>query len=133
MWQGRLVVAWADTNRGGAISVAVGEPVTATGYAPSITQLAHIAFGLGTVALAEFSGRLYLGWMEAPTKRLVAAVSTDGVTFDAPFEIAANANDGPSLHGGDQLYASWIESGSRRIVVSASVDGLFFTPPQVLS
>jgi hypothetical protein len=62
----------------------------------------------------------------------MVAASTDGVTFATPFEVAANANDGPSLHGGDQLYASWIESGSRRIVVSASVDGLVFTPPLVL-
>ena len=133
VWQGQLVVAWADGSRGGAISVAVGNAVTVGSYAPSITRLDQIASGFGKVALAEFSGRLYLGWMDAPTGALAVAFSNDGITFSSQVVLATSANDGPSLHGGDQLLASWIESGSRRIVISASDDGVTFAAPLVLS
>ena len=133
VWQGQLVVAWADGNRGGAISVAVGNAVTAGSYAPSIARLDQIAYGVGKVALAEFSGRLYLGWMDAPTGALAVASSNDGVTFSSQVALVGSANDGPSLHGGDQLLASWIEYGSRRIVIAASDDGVTFSAPLVLS
>jgi hypothetical protein len=120
VWQGQLVVAWADSRRGPAISVAVGNAVTAGSYAPSVTRLDWIASGFGKVALAEFSGRLYLGWMDAPTGALAVAFSNDGVTFSSQVALVSSANDGPSLHGGDQLLASWIESGSRRIITGGA-------------
>jgi hypothetical protein len=132
IWDGQLVVAWPDVTDSGQsrISVAVGDAVTAGNYAPSIARFDIDAHG--TVALAEFSGRLYLGWMDH-AEAIVVASSNDGVTFSSPVTVVASANDGVKLHGGSRLWASWIEDGSRRIALAASDDGVAFDAPVVLS
>lgn len=127
LWQGKLVVAWPDANRGGAISIAVGDAVTDGPYAPSVVALPFIASGFGRVALATFANEVWLGWMDAPTGALTIAATSDGATFGTPVAVVASAIDGPSLHGGDRLWMTWIEDGSRRMVVASSADGLSFT------
>ena len=132
LWQGQLLVAWVDSDRGDAIGLAVGDAVTAGQYAPSISQ-PGIVSGDGAIALTTFLGRVYLGWRDVAAGTLFVAYSTDATTFSAPIAVGATAQAGLTLHGDEQLYASWIQPGSRRTVIATSVDGLSFLPPVVLN
>jgi hypothetical protein len=133
-WQGKLVIAWNDTLKGGAICVAVGDAVTAGNYVSNIVQLSYFAPQAGTVAATEFAGRLYVAWMDAGNGSLVVANSNDGISFSAPVVITSRATNGPSLHGSaDELYVSWIEKGSRQIALTSSRDGILFDSPVVLA